>query len=399
MNRKEALYIFIPLVLSMSSCMEQENNKIDNIYRTFNMNVFDGFTDKVTLNELQTRHGQPNSVIKASDAAAVDGYNVWRYKVLCGDVDCYIRKNDTIVDYLHFVPVKNMGMKDVIVDQSVLKNFISDNVGEDYFIDNFRNVIKVRQSQDLKNQFLDISLNNESQLIDDNPIENELQKLNKELPLSMGDAFSISSMEVKANTLNITCLVTEYPNYDVTKIVNYNGKFTNSFATLIFGNRGTLDYITHKIFNANLSVKINYVGSISNLRIQKDVDFKTLFNHPISNINRLKALLIFDNVSLMTSNDGNEVKFDFRKVEDYNIVLSWTILANKDKINKKILSGHFKEYVLHMLMDPEFPDKEYVLLAFKCDLGLKFIYNFPKQHKRFEAKFNEKEIENLLTKI
>ena len=102
-----------------------------NVYKDLKMNLFKGFVDKVSVEDLVKDHGKPDTILDADDVAAVEGYDIYQYRFEDGTIDCYVAKmatkkltgamnNDSLnmkalVDYIYYEPKKNISVKDFII--------------------------------------------------------------------------------------------------------------------------------------------------------------------------------------------------------------------------------------------------------------------------------------------
>lgn len=391
------LLIFASLISVLYSCEAINKNElyypVINIYNneTFNMSVFDNFEDRISTNELTEAHGKPDTVLTSD----TNNYDIWVFQAKYGTIDCYIPKNDTIVEFLKLKPNTEFTIENFIKNKDILQTIRSGNFLYTYHIvDILGNIIGIKKTINEKIEY--ISLNDFSNLYA-SEVSNISECIDSiKLPLRVTNLCDIIQVEHNENNLYITCFINEQNDYTISKLFSTYQQLDKALSILMFGNGGIISYFTPSIIKENVNVIFKFIGSQSNININRSIDAQ-YFKHTITNKERLSAMLLINNIELMLSNDYSPIKFNEALLKNRNLILSWTITANINEINENILTDNFKEFVYNDLIKPDHPYRNYIILCYKCGFGLKYIYNIVKANKIQYAEFNNSELKEIIS--
>ena len=51
-----------------------------NVYKDLKMDLFKGFVNKISVEDLVKDHGRPDTILDADEVAAVEGYDIYQYR-------------------------------------------------------------------------------------------------------------------------------------------------------------------------------------------------------------------------------------------------------------------------------------------------------------------------------
>lgn len=369
-----------------------------NIYSTLDMSTFKGFTDKQSINDLTKVHGEPDTILNVEEVAATDGYNIWEYKFSDGAIDCYIKKNDTIVDYLFFEPSSEfIKYTDFIKRKSLVDSISNEKAFASFIIDSQRNTVRIRNTKDKKG-ILNIALNDNEELESDETLAQLITGIQESCPLQLSDFGVISNIYYKNKELTVECNVNELSDKDVSSLF-FGDKLSNAIGMMMWGNRGFLCPATPQLMKERPKVCLSFKGNRSNKIEKRDFKIGETLTWPTTNLRMLQANMDFNNIanSPLTSETLKFITPEPLRIEDGNFIIGHTVRDERAKRFGSITDDQFQKFAEYTLSDPENPDWTMTELAYKCGLGIIYKLHIGDNGRELSAYFNNRQILTLIS--
>ena len=132
----------------------------------------------------------------------------------------------------------------------------------------------------------------------------------------------------------------------------------------------------------------------SNETIRRTVDyssFKDTFMKGISNIERLEAFTLFENLTYPYT--IQKMTCEKLRIEDNYLILTFCFSETIPKDYDADMS-RLKKYEIKQLLDPENPERDKFALCHKCNYGVKKVYTFV--DREIVIKFTPEEVKNIM---
>lgn len=365
-----------------------------NVYKDLKMDLFKGFLDKVSVEDLVKDHGKPDTILDAEDVAAIEGYDIYQYSFEDGTIDCYVPKMATkkltgtitnatlnmeaIVDYIYYEPKNNIALNNFIVNDSIRALIPTGKSVVYYLIDPFYNIVRIRLNSRNKNEILNVALNDISLLEQNNNFYEFVNKVNGGEPVSLGDLGKIVKTEYTKKRLCFT-VITNDQEMDLKLFDSQNPSWANIVARRLFEKQcGVFRWMTDDVIREGASVSITLVNEKNKKTIDRTVDsssFKHLFKNGFSNIDRLEAFAQFENLSFPFTIQ-NKMTHEKLRIEGNYLIITLRFSEESPK-NHNMDVSEFKDQQLKLLLDPENPERDNIALCFKSNYGIKKVFSFP----------------------
>ncbi len=376
-----------------------ENYKVHNIYSAVDMSFFHGFENKISLKDLQTTHGNPSRILNAKEFADIDGYNIWEYNVEQDKIDCYVKKNDSIVDYIYCEFANPRNIYSIVKDKNTANKIVADKAFADYIVDDFKTTIRILKQKGSKSHTVNIALDDNTDLIDSESLQTELEKINEEAPIPMADFCEISSWNYNNNVISINCDVNESPNGTTMNQLKNNSDFGKQCCIYFLGDKGLFSFLTPKILKNKAEVNLVFKGKSSGLTITSKIHTGKILNSPTTALQRLKAIVAYDNMGLvnLSSSAPHILKMGPREIRNNILHISMTYVTEPIDIT----DSQFKKFISQSFLNEENPDQEIILLCAQCGIGLCYINTYIKNglQKTYTANFSNSDLKALRTLI
>jgi len=401
MKRKDTFILLLMLMLGiLSSCgliemIEAErpvSYNSNNVYKDLKMDLFKGFVNKISVEDLVKDHGRPDTLLDADEEAATEGYDIYRYRFPDGTIDCYVPKmaakkltgainNDSLnmtalVDYIYYEPNKNIPLKDFILNDSIRSLIPTGKSVVYYFGDPFYDIVRIRLAKNKKDEILNVALNDVSMLDQENDPGEFANDVNGNAPVSLGDLGTIMKTEYKKKMLSFS-VVTNHCDINLKLFDSQNPSWANVLVIRLFDEQcGIFRWMTDDIIREGAGVKITLVDEKAKESISKTIDyssFKDIFRKGISNIDRLKAFNEFENLTYPYT--IQKMTCEKLRIEDNYQILPFSFSEAMPE-DFKVDMSKFKKYEVKKLLDPENPERDNYSLCHKCNYGVKKVYTF-----------------------
>lgn len=374
------ILFYVPICILLSSCsiiagIPQEY-ETDNVYKTLNMDCFKGFVDKMSVEELLSLYGKPDTILDAEKVAATKGYDIYEYSFSDGNIDCYVMKGGdkkrSIVDYIYYEPKASFKLVDFLYSDS-LYEVIQDATTEVYYIsDEFNNFVRIRLSNDNREEIVNVALNDVSELDVKERVSTSLKELRQQLPVSLGDFGSISRMEIVDKEMQVYIMVNDCSYLNLQTIVKKNPNWPTILATFLFDDFGILKGKTSDIIRERLNIKFCLYGNYSNEKEESVLysrKFRELFKYGISNEERILNYVAFENLTLPYI-VNERLALDKMKVENKKLIVPIILKGSKEEYKEMI----DKEHNTDLLSDKNNPERQEISLCTRCNYGYRKIY-------------------------
>lgn len=419
MKIKVHYLFYIVLLCSMCSCgiidmIEAErpvSYNSNNVYKDLKMDLFKGFVNKISVEDLVKDHGRPDTILDADEVAAVEGYDIYQYRFPDGTIDCYVPKmeakkltgaisNDSLnmtalVDYIYYEPKKNIPLKDFILNDSIRGLIPTGKSVVYYFGDPFYDIVRIRLAKNNKGEILNVALNDASMLDRENDLSEFANVVNGNEPVSLGDLGTIMKTEYIKKML-VFSVVTNHSDINLKEFDSQNPSWANLVVIRLFEEQcGIFRWMTDDVIRESAGVIITLVDEKNKETISKTVDyssFKDIFRKGFSNIERLKAFTQFDNLS-QPYTIHNIMTCEKCWIEDNYLIIPFSF-SEAPPENQEMDISESKRKHIELLQDPENPDREYFSLCHKCNYGIKKIYKYPDNEAVIE--FTPEEVKKLI---
>lgn len=365
-----------------------------NVYKDLKMNLFKGFVDKVSVEDLVKDHGKPDTILDADDVAAVEGYDIYQYRFEDGTIDCYVAKmatkkltgamnNDSLnmkalVDYIYYEPKKNISVKDFIINDSIRALIPTGKSVVYYFGDPFYNIVRIRLNKKNKNEILNVALNDVSSLEQDNDFGEFVNEVNGGESVSLGDLGNIVKTEYTKKQLCFT-VITNDQEMNLKQFDTQNPLWANIIAIRLFEEQcGIFRWMTDDIIREGVSVSITLVNEKNKETIDRTVDyssFKHLFENGFSNIDRLKAFTQFENLAYPYTIQ-NKMTCEKLRIEGNYLIIPFSF-TEEPPMDHNMDMSESKNHQIKLLLDPENPERDNMALCYKSNYGIKKVFYFP----------------------
>lgn len=365
-----------------------------NVYKDLKMDLFKGFVDKISVEDLVKDHGKPDTILDADAVAAVEGYDIYQYKFEDGTIDCYVTKksakkltgaiaNDTLnmealVDYIYYEPNKNIALTDFIINDSIRSLIPTGKSVVYYFGDPFYNIVRIRLDKNNKNEILNVALNDVSLLQQDNDLGGFVNEVNSGESISLGDLGIIVKTEYIKKQLCFSVIAND-PKINLKKFDSQNPSWANIIAIRLFEEQcGIFRWITDDIIREGASVSIILTNEKTKDSINRIVDyssFKHLFKNGFSNIKRLEAFTQFENLSYPYTIQSKMTCEKLRIEENY-LIIPFSF-SEEPPMDHNMDMSESKDQQVKLLLVPENPERDNVALCYKSKYGVKKVYSFP----------------------
>lgn len=418
MKRK---YTFLLLMLMsglLSSCVLVEmieaerpvSYNSNNIYKDLKMDLFKGFVNNISVEDLVKDHRRPDTILDAEEIAAVEGYDIYQYIFPDGTIDCYVPKigsqkqtgvisNDSLnmtalVDYIYYEPNKNIPLNDFILNDSLRSLIPTEKSVVFYLGDYFYDIVRIRLAKNNKNEILNMALNDVSMLNRDNNLSEFANEVIGKKPVSLGDLGTIMKTEYTKNMLSFS-VVTNHCDINLKQFNSQNPSWANILVIRLFDEQcGIFRWMTDDIISKGAGITITLVDEKSNETIRRTVDyssFKDTFMKGISNIERLEAFTLFENLTYPYT--IQKMTCEKLRIEDNYLILTFCFSETIPKDYDADMS-RLKKYEIKQLLDPENPERDKFALCHKCNYGVKKVYTFV--DREIVIKFTPEEVKNIM---
>lgn len=363
------------------------------------MSIFHGFENRISLKDLQTTHGNPSRILNAKEVADIDGYNIWEYDVQQDKIDCYIKKNDSIVDYIYCEFANPRNIYSIVKDKDIANKIVADKAFADYIVDDFKTTIRILKQKGSKSHAVNIALDDNTDLIDSESLQAELEKINENTPIPMADFCEISSWDYNNNVISINCDVNELPNGTMMNQIKNNSDFGKQCCIYFLGDKGQFSFLKPKILEEKADVHLVFKGKLSGATFTSKINVSDLLNSPTTALQRLKAMVAYDNMGLVNqaSSASHILKMEPREIRNSILRISMTYATEPIDVT----DSQFKKFISQSFLNEENPDQEIILLCAQCGIGLCYINTYAKNglQKTYTANFSNGELKALRTLI
>jgi hypothetical protein len=372
-----------------------EEYNVHNIYNAVDMSVFHGFENKISLKELQAKHGSPNRILNAKEVADVDGYDIWEYDFQKDKIDCYIKKNDSIVDYIYCEFTTPTNIYNLVKDKEIAAKIAGGKASINYLVDDFKTTIRILKQNESMNCALNIALDDNTDLISSGSLHDELEGINENTPIPMADFCEISSFNYRNKKITINCDVNELPNDTIMTRIKNDPYFGKQFCIISFGDKGVFSFLTPKILEEEADICLIFKGKLSGMTVKYKIKTKELLCSPTTARQRLRAMIDYDNMGLVhqVNFNSSKLKMSPRFIQNNTLYISITYLDppiyTTDYLFKKLMNKSF--------LDNENPEQKIILLCAQSGIGLCYINTFSKNgiQTTYTAYYSNSELKSL----
>lgn len=381
-----------------------------NVYKDLKMDLFKGFVNKISVEDLVKDHGRPDTILDADEVAAAEGYDIYQYRFPDGTIDCYVPKmeakkltgaisNDSLnmsalVDYIYYEPKKNIPLKDFILNDSIRSLIPTGKSVVYYFGDPFYDVVRIRLAKNNKDEILNVALNDDSMLDRNNDISEFANEVNGNEPVSLGDLGTIMKTEYTKKMLSFS-VVTNHCDINLKQFDSQNTFWANVLVIRLFDEQcGIFRWMTDDIIHEGAGVTITLVDEKNKGNISRTVDyssFKDIFRKGISNIDRLKAFNEFENLTYPYT--IQKMTCEKLRIEDNYQILPFSFSETMPD-DYDVDMSKLRKYEIKLLLDPENPERDNFALCHKCNYGVKKVYTFVDREVVIE--FTSEEVKKIM---
>ena len=397
------LLLFLVSCSRLSNAEENYNimqHGVHNIYGAVDMSLFHGFENKVTVAELRAKHGEPSIVLDGKNYADADGYDIWKYVVQQDTIDCYVKKEGGIVDFIYNVFAKPHEINGIVKDKQLADEIMSANTFADYLVDDFKGTIQIMKKGGSSKYAISIAIDDNELLTDSQPLREELESSNDNFPIPLADLCDITAWSYDDKVMSINFDVKETPCRTIEKIKS-DPDFGNQCVTYLFGDRGRFSFLKPKIVDEKADINLVFRGMKTKSTAVFKVEAWRILAPPTTALQRIKAMIAYDNMGAANQCDDTGVPptmiMNPREIKNNVLYISITYASDVGDMT----DTSFKDHVVAMYLSKENPDQEIVLLCAQSGLGLSFSNTCFKngKQKTYTANFTNSELKALREKI
>ena len=401
------LFVCGIFIVSMSSCAAvtdkiaseyMKDYEIDDMYETFDMTIFNDFYDKCTVEELKRQHGEPDRILDSEDYA---DFKILVYRFKGYSIDCYVKKNGNVVEFIYYSPNDIFPADKFFRNKKALEINTNDNKPISYYADMNKNMLRLlRPSAEYNkkniNGFSCIALNDVSELVRSD-IDYDLQYVNKNGPFFVGTFDILKSIEKNGKSLLFEMEFLEEENYSVHDIVEKNHKYIPALAIRMFNQNGPCSLLAKKMLRGEYSAEFKFVGSRTKAIVRKNIDFGKMFAESPTNAEVLNAEITYDNSNLFIDNSEDFTYKDII-ISDGYITLPFEVRNDSDVVvadSTKVQEIQKRE-IRKSFYDDDNPTKKYLQLAYRNELGIRYIWNYIDKGVTIRACYPWDEVKSIL---
>lgn len=371
---------------------------VNNIYETVDMSCFYGYVDNISVQNLIEIYGEPDSIYDAYESTAIEGYDIYEYKVDDGCIDCYVPKPyegiTPAVEYIYFEPKSKVDVSSFIKDTELSKTISASKYNVYYIVDKNRNYIRFRLDKKDKTKILNIAIGDVTLLdIYNTDIVDIVKEIKGNLPCDFCDVGTLTNVEFSNNCLSFQMDINETETIKLSDILNQNPDLTNAMTYHIMYNQGGyMGYADNSLLDRHSDIAYKLKGNLSNQKKEIIIPFnrlKSLIGTNVTNERALSGKILLDNcLCPMKLNDWltSEKKY----IKDNFLIIPFKVTL--DKYELELISSDFKKYAARIFMQIDNPDSQYVLLAYKCNFDMDVVFYIDGTDDKLVAKFDQDDL-------
>lgn len=375
--------------------MNMENYKVHNIYSTMDMSIFHGFESKISLKELQAVHGKPNRILDAEEAAGVEQYSIWEYDFQYEKIDCYVRQNDSIVDYIYCEFISPRSIGSIVKDDDIANNIIENKSFADYIVDDFKTTIRILKQKGKNSHAINVALDDNTDLTGYESLKSKIEEINERTPIQVADLCEISSIDYSKNTVSINCDISELSK----GVLESDPNFGQHCCTFLLGDKGMLSYLKPKLLEKDANINLVFRDEFSASPIVYRMSARNLLSSPTTVSQRINAMIAYDNMGLVniTNQESTSLRMEPRRIQGNVVKISMTY----KKVIIDTTESQYKRFATNSFLDEKNPDQELIILCAKSGMGICYTVTYEKDNirKTYTADFSNRELKDILTQI
>ena len=399
------LLLFLVSCSRLSNAEENLNimqHGVHNIYGSVDMSLFHGFENKVTVAELRAKHGEPSIVLDGKTYADADGYDIWEYVVQQDTIDCYVKRGTGIVDYIYNEFAKPRKIHDIVKDRQLADSIVSANTVADYLVDDFGGTIRILKKRNYTKNAVGIAVDDNEALVGSGPLSEEIEKLNKNVPILMSGLCNIIYWSYANKVMTVNFDIIETPCRTIENIKS-DSDFGNQWLILLFGDKGYYSFLKPKIVDERADINLVFKDKRSKSTAVFKFNAWHLLASPTTALQSIKAMIAYDNMIAVNEceahSDALAIIMNPREIKNNVLYLSDTY---KGVWDPGYMTDTFKNDMTSILLERGEPEQVYVILCAQSGIGLSITntyYLINGERKTYTANFTNSELKALREKI
>lgn len=325
------------------------------------MELFHGFETKVTVEEMQDKHGEPSRVYDARKVSRVEGYDVWEYDIQFGKIECYVKKDDKVVDYIFRKFSEPRSLRQIVTDGQVARNLMADKKRVDYLSDDFKNTLVFFKQDASASSDLIASIALDVDIpMPDEPLRSKIETYRKTLPLALAVSCRMTSLSYKHHVVSIVCEVLGSSSDDIIARMKTDHGFGYQFALFLFGDKGVFSDMRAKLQEEKADIKLTFKSENSKAKTVFKINAGALLKSQTTARQRLKAIVAIYSMRLMN--------LDYYKSERKMELLDNVVyLLNT-------CEGSFKTQFKDCTLDNDSYYQDLLMTCAQSGVGLQFVF-------------------------